>query len=46
MEGKVSNPADWPEPFTERRDRRPELVEIAPGHSVRASGELSAREAV
>ena len=46
MEGKVSNPADWPEPFTERRDRRPELVEIAPGHSVRASGELPVREAV
>ena len=42
MEGKVSNPAEWPEPFTEGHGRRPELVEIAPGHSVRTSGELPA----
>ena len=40
MEGKVSNPEDWPEPFTVRPGRRPELVEVSPGHSVRASGEL------
>ena len=40
MDGKVSNPADWPEPFTERSDRRPELLEIGPGHSVRAAGAL------
>ena len=40
MEGKVSNPAEWPEPFTVTRDRRPALVEVAPGHSVRASGTL------
>ena len=39
MEGKVSNPAEWPEPFTVTRDRRPGLVEVAPGHTVRASGE-------
>ena len=39
MEGRVSNPADWPEPFTDGGDRRPALVEIAPGHAVRASGE-------
>ena len=42
MEGKVSNPADWPEPFTVRPGLRPELVEIAPGHAVRASGRLPA----
>ena len=42
MEGKVSNPAEWPEPFTEGHGRRPELVEIASGHSVRTSGELPA----
>ena len=42
MEGKVSNPADWPEPFTVRPGLRPELVEIAPGHTVRASGRLPA----
>ena len=40
MEGKVSNPAEWPEPFTVRPGLRPELVEIAPGHAVRASGRL------
>ena len=39
MEGKVSNPAEWPEPFTERPGRRPGLVEIADGHSVRTAGE-------
>ena len=42
MEGKVSSPAEWPEPFTVRPGARPELVEIAPGHSVRTSGELPA----
>ena len=42
MEGKVSNPADWPEPFTVRDGLRPEFVEIEPGHSVRASGALPA----
>ena len=41
MEGKVSSPAEWPEPFTVRPGLRPELVEIAPGHSVRASGEVA-----
>ena len=40
MEGKVSSPAEWPEPFTVRPGLRPELVEIAPGHAVRAIGEL------
>ena len=38
MEGKVSNPAEWPEPFTVRPGLRPELVEVAPGHSVRTTG--------
>ena len=41
MEGKVSNPADWPEPFTDGGDRRPTLVEVAPGHAVRASAEVA-----
>ena len=39
MEGRVSNPEDWPEPFTDCPGLTPELVEIAPGHSVRTSGE-------
>ena len=38
MEGRVSSPAEWPEPFTDGGGRRPELVEVAPGHSVRAGG--------
>ena len=40
MEGKVSNPAEWPEPFTVAHALHPELVEVSPGHSVRASGAL------
>ena len=42
MEGKVSSPPEWPEPFTVRPGAKPELVEIAPGHAVRTSGELPA----
>ena len=38
MEGKVSSPAEWPEPFTVRPGARSGLVEIAPGHSVRTGG--------
>ncbi len=44
MEGRVSNPADWPAPFTDDGDRRPELVEVAPGHAVRAAADPRARE--
>ena len=40
MEGRVSSPAEWPEPFTARPGLRPELVEIAPGHAVATSGKL------
>ena len=43
MEGRVSNPADWPAPFTDDGDRRPELVEVAPGHAVRAAGSVHAQ---
>ena len=39
MEGKVSNPADWPEPFTVTPERQPAFIEVSPGHSVRASEE-------
>ena len=42
MEGKVSSPPEWPEPFTVRPGAKPELVEIAPGargaHQRGASG--------
>ncbi len=36
MEGKVSNPAEWPAPFTISGDERPDFTEIAAGHYVRA----------
>jgi peptide/nickel transport system ATP-binding protein len=39
MEGRVSNPAAWPDPFAVRRGERPELVELFPGHYVRARPE-------
>ena len=42
MEGKVSSPAEWPAPFTVHPGLRPELVEVAPGHSVRAAGKVTA----
>ena len=41
MEGKVSNPEQWPEPFTVRQELRSALVEVAPGHTVRASGDVT-----
>ena len=43
MEGKVSNPAGWPEPFTEGAGRRLQLVEVGPGHSVRTMGDCRYR---
>ena len=36
MEGKVSDPAEWPHPFGAGGDARPELVELGEGHYVRA----------
>jgi peptide/nickel transport system ATP-binding protein len=36
-EGRASDPAAWPEPFTIAGDRRPVLVPVADGHWVRAS---------
>jgi peptide/nickel transport system ATP-binding protein len=36
MEEKTSNPALWPDPFGGRDGREPDLIEIAPGHFVRA----------
>jgi peptide/nickel transport system ATP-binding protein len=37
MAGRASDPAAWPEPFTIDRDRHPDLIEVEPGHFVRAS---------
>ena len=36
MEGKVSDPAEWPHPFRAGGDVHPELVELGEGHYVRA----------
>ncbi len=36
MEGKSSNPANWPAPFTLTDESLPELLEVEPAHFVRA----------
>ena len=36
MEGKASNPAAWPAPFTIDDGRRPQLMHLGKGHYVRA----------
>ena len=36
MEGKVSDPAEWPYPFCADGEERPDLVELDEGHFVRA----------
>ena len=41
MEGRVSHPAAWPAPFTVSGDASPGLIEVAPGHLVRATAELT-----
>ncbi|MCC6469462.1 MAG: ABC transporter ATP-binding protein [Alphaproteobacteria bacterium] len=39
MEGKASEPALWPEPFTDDgTTRRPQLIDMGDGHYVRAHG--------
>jgi peptide/nickel transport system ATP-binding protein len=37
MEGKASNPAAWPPPFTIDANRRPQLMHLGQGHYVRAT---------
>jgi peptide/nickel transport system ATP-binding protein len=37
MEGKASNPAAWPAPFTIDASRRPQLMHLGQGHYVRAT---------
>jgi peptide/nickel transport system ATP-binding protein len=36
MEGKASDPAAWPQPFTIDGSNTMDLVEFEPGHFVRA----------
>ena len=38
MEGRESDPAAWPAPFTITQSSRPELVDIGEGHFVRTAG--------
>jgi peptide/nickel transport system ATP-binding protein len=46
MEGKASEPAAWPEPFTDDgAERRPQLLDLGDGHFVRAHS-LPARRKV
>ena len=44
MEGKASNPAAWPDPFTVMDSRPSHMVDLGGGHLVRASGELQREE--
>lgn len=45
MEGRASDPTAWPEPFRVHSDHRPECVQIADDHFVRA-GEAIKTEAI
>ncbi|MEM7406766.1 MAG: ABC transporter ATP-binding protein [Pseudomonadota bacterium] len=45
MEGKASNPAEWPAPFAATGGARPTLLDIGDGHWVRAQPELTAEAA-
>jgi len=45
MAGKASIPAAWPKPFTIDESSTPELVEIEPGHFVRAESSVVASAA-
>ena len=40
MEGRISDPAEWPHPFGHLGDARPEMIEVDAGHQVRALPEL------
>jgi peptide/nickel transport system ATP-binding protein len=45
MEGKASEPAEWPAPFSAVADSEPQLLDIGDGHLVRAQPELIAEAA-
>jgi peptide/nickel transport system ATP-binding protein len=42
MDGRASDPSAWPAPFRIDGTHRPDLIELAPGHVVRAAGALIA----
>ncbi len=41
MEGKASNPSEWPAPFTAGDGRDLDWIDVGGGHFVRAAGEIS-----
>jgi peptide/nickel transport system ATP-binding protein len=45
MEGRASNPAAWPAPFTVNGTTHPRLIDLGKGHFVRADPELGNVEA-
>jgi peptide/nickel transport system ATP-binding protein len=45
MEGKASDPAAWPAPFTRGPGMRPELIDLGDGHFVEATSAPSLSEA-
>jgi peptide/nickel transport system ATP-binding protein len=44
MEGKASDPAAWPPPYTVSADTRPRMIDLGGGHYVRASAAASELE--
>lgn len=46
MEGKASDPAAWPQPFTISSSTRPRMIEIGSGHLVRAADNAELRDLV
>jgi peptide/nickel transport system ATP-binding protein len=42
MDGRASDPSAWPAPFRIDGSHRPDLIELTPGHVVRAAAELIA----
>lgn len=46
MEGKASNPQDWPQPFTIDGRARPHMIEVERGHLVRAADTADFRDLV
>jgi peptide/nickel transport system ATP-binding protein len=45
-DGAATNPANWPAPYDERPDVGNELMEVGPGHFVRARADAKIKELV
>ena len=46
MEGRASDPAAWPQPYTITRHHRPALIDLGAGHFVRRDAEMRESELV